>query len=157
MVDEVLASSYFLGSLRFAAQEERALTRLPKTLAVLATLLLAVLAASAGTRPAAAHGNHVHQGSTTGPGFSAPTAEPWQWTQNHVTASTLTENELPDRHAKSDCCCGNVMCHASVTLAVDPFPFLCPTGARLIPEPSSGLPQRDSSGLERPPRSRDIA
>jgi hypothetical protein len=150
----------FLGKLRFAVQEECVLIRLPKTLTVLATLLLAVLAVSAGAGTAAAHGNHAHQVSisSSDSGLSAPTTEVWQWTQGHpVAASVETRNDLPDRHGKSDCCCGSVVCHAGVTLTVDVFPFLSLTGARLIPEPSSGRPQSDASGLERPPRSLDIA
>lgn len=64
---------------------------------------------------------------------------------------------LPDEHSKSDCCCGSIMCHAGVTLAIDLFPFPYPTGVRLIAEPTSGRPQRNASGLERPPRTTDIA
>ena len=150
----------FLGTLRFAAQEECALACLPKALTALATLLLAVVVISAGAGTAAAHPNHAHQASTNSAvsSFSAPAAEAQQWTQDHVVAAgAATQNELPDRHGKSDCCCGSVVCHAGVTLAFDFFPFLSPTVPRLIPEPSSGQPQSDSSGLERPPRSLDIA
>ena len=150
----------FSGKLRFAVQKERVLIRLPKLLTMLATLLLAVFAVGAGASTAAAHGNHAHQVSinSSGSTFSAPTTEARQWSHGHALAASVdTQNELPDRHGKADCCCGSVMCHAGVTLTVDPFPFLCPTGARLIPEPASGQPQSDSSGLERPPRSRDIA
>lgn len=150
----------FLGRLRFAVQEECVLIRLPKSLTVLATLLLAVLAISTNAGTATAHPNHAHQVSinSTGLGFSAPAAEARQWTQGDtVAASAATQNGLPDRHSKSDCCCGSVVCHAGATLTVDVFPFLSLTGARLIPEPSSGQPQSDSSGLERPPRSLDIA
>jgi hypothetical protein len=141
-------------------QKECVLIRLPKTLTVLATLLLAVLAVSAGAGAAAAHGNHAHQISinSSGSGSSAPTTEAWHWTLGHaVAASVGPQNELPDRHSKSDCCCGSVVCHAGVTLTIDLFPFLCPTGARLVPEPASAHPRSDSSGLERPPRSLDKA
>lgn len=139
-------------------QEERALTRLPKTLALLGALLLAVF--TVGASAAAAHGNHAHQVST-GLSASAPsawTAEVLQWAQGHiVAASAEAQPEEPDRHGKSDCCCGTIMCHAGVTLTIDPFSFLCPTGARVLAEPTSGRPLRNSSGLERPPRSLDIA
>jgi hypothetical protein len=141
-------------------QEERVLTRLPKTLALLGALLLAVFTVGAGASPAAAHGNHAHQVST-GLSRSAPyvwTAEALQWAQGHfVAASAEAQPEGPGRHSKSDCCCGTIMCHAGVTLTIDPFSFLCPTSARLIAEPSSGRPLRNLSGLERPPRSLDIA
>lgn len=150
----------FLGKLRFAGQEDCVLIRLPKALTVLATLLLAVLAVSIDAGTAAAHPNHAHQVliNSTGSGFSAPTEKARQWSQGHtVVASVGTQNEFPDQHGKSDCCCGSVVCHAGVTLTVDVFPFLSLTGARLMPEPSSGQPQRDSSGLERPPRTLDIA
>ena len=150
----------FSGKLRFALQEERVLIRLPKILTVLATLLLAVFAVGAGASTAAAHGSHAHQASINSSGavVSSLTAEMLQLTQGHAAAvSAESPNELPNRHSKSDCCCGSVMCHAGVTLTVDLFPFLSPTGARLIPQPSSGQPQSDSSGLERPPRSLDIA
>ena len=150
----------FSAKLRFAVQEERVLIRLPKTLTVLATLLLAVFAVGAGASTAAAHGNHAHQVSANSSGsiVSSLTAEMRQLTQGHaVAASVGSRSESPERHGKADCCCGSVMCHAGVTLTVDVFPFLCPTGARLIPEPASGQPQSNSSGLERPPRSLDIA
>lgn len=150
----------FSGKVRFAVQENRVLIRLPKTLTVLATLLLAVLAVGAGASTAAAHGNHAHQVSMNSFGsvVSSLTAEMRQLTQGHAAAASAeSPNELPDRHSKSDCCCGSIMCHAGVTLTVDLFSFLCPTGARLIPEPSFGRPQSDSSGLERPPRSLDLA
>ena len=149
----------FSGKVRFAVQEERALTRLPKTLTVLATLLLAVLAVGASASTASAHGNHAHQvpiHSSDSVG-SSQSAEMRQSTHGHiVSASADAQNELPDPHSKSDCCCSSVMCHAGVTLTVDLFKFLCPTSARLVPEPTSGHPQSDSSGLERPPRSLDI-
>ncbi len=159
-VDEVSLSSYVFGKVRFAVQEERALIWLPKTLTVLATLLLAILAIGAGASTASAHANHAQQVSihSSDSAFSSQSAETRQLTQGHaMMASVDTQNELPDRHSKSDCCCGSIMCHAGVTLTVDLFPFLCLTGARLTPEPSSGRPQSDSSGLERPPRSLDIA
>lgn len=147
----------FSGKVRFAVQEECVLIRLPKILTMLATLLLAVFAVGAGASTAAAHGNHAHQVSS-GAVVPSLTAETRQLTQGHpMMASVDTQNDLPDRHSNSDCCCGSVMCHAGVTLTVDLFPFLCPTGARLTPEPSSGQPQSASSGLERPPRSLDIA
>lgn len=149
-----------LDKLRFVAQEVRALIRLPKWLALLATLLLAVFAIGAGASTAAAHGDHAHQVliNSSGSAFSAQPPETLQLIPGHaVVASADTQNELPDRHSKSDCCCGSVVCHAGATLTVDLFPFLCPTGARLIAEPSSGQPQSDSSGFERPPRSLDIA
>ena len=141
-------------------QKECVLIRLPKTLTVLATLLLAVLAVSAGAGAAAAHGNHAHQISinSSGSGSSAPTTEAWHWTLGHaVAASVGPQNELPDRHSKSDCCCRTVVCHAGVALALDVLPFPCPTGARVFAEPASGEPQRNASGLERPPRTTDIA
>lgn len=148
----------FRAKLRFAVQKERVLIRLRKMLPLLATLLLAVFAVGAGASTAAAHGNHVHQVSINSSTFSAPATEARQWSRGHALAASVdNQNELPDRHGKTDCCCGSVMCHSGVTLTVDPFPFLCLTGARLIPEPASGQPQSDSSGLERPPRSRDIA
>jgi hypothetical protein len=150
----------FSGKLRFAVLEERALIRLPKTLTVLATLLLAVLAVGASASTASAHGNHAQQVSihSSDPVVSSQSAEMRQSTHGHVVAASAdAPNELPDTHSKSDCCCGSVMCHAGVTLTVDLFPFLCPTSARFVPEPTSGHPQSDSSGLERPPRSLDIA
>jgi hypothetical protein len=150
----------FSGKMRFAVQEERVLIRLPRTLTVLATLLLAVLAVGASASTASAHGNHAQQVSihSFDSAFSSESPETRQLINGHVVvASSDAQNELPDPHSKSDCCCGSVMCHAGVTLTVDLFPFLCPTSARLIPEPSFGRPQSDSSGLERPPRSLDIA
>jgi hypothetical protein len=147
-------------SLRFAVQELRALIRLPKMLAVLATLLLAVFAISAGASSAAAHGNHSHQVSTgtSGPDLSSHGSEMRQSMQGRAAvASSESQPETPGRHGKFECCCGSIICHAGVTLPIDLFSFLAPSGARLIPEPSSGQPQSDSSGLERPPRSLDIA
>ena len=142
-------------------QEERALIRLPKTLTVLATtLLLAMLAVGASASTASAHGNHAQHVSirSSDSVVSSQSAEIRQSTHGHdVAASADAQNELPDPHSKSDCCCGSVMCHSGVTLTVDLFPFLCPTSTRLVPEPASGRPQSDSSGLERPPRSLDIA
>lgn len=141
-------------------QELRVLIRLPKILTVLATLLLAVLAMGAGVSTAAAHSNHTQQASihSSGSAFSSPSTEMRQLTQGHaVVAGGAAQPESPNRHSKSDCCCGSIACHAGMTLAVDVLPLLCPTGARVIAEPPSGHPQSDSSGLERPPRSLDIA
>lgn len=135
-----------------------ALTRLPKTLALLGALLLAVFTVGAST--ASAHGNHAQQVSirSSDSVVFSQSAEIRQSTHGHVVAASAdAQNELPDPHSKSDCCCGSVMCHSGVTLAAELFPFLCPTGARLVPEPVSGRPQSDSAGLERPPRSLDIA
>jgi hypothetical protein len=130
---------------------------LPKTLAVLATLLLAVLAGSAGASPAAAHGDHTRQisTSTSGSVFSSQSAEIWRL--NRAKTSDEKLPELPDRHGKSDTCCGTIMCHAGVTPTVDLFSSLHLTGARVTPTPSSGQAQRNASGLERPPRTTYIA
>jgi hypothetical protein len=134
---------------------------LPKTLALLATLLLAAFAVGAGASTAAAHGNHAHQVSTSSSGStSSPQtreiASDFRLQMALAQAAAASE-ELPHKSpggsGKSDCCCGNVMCHAGVTLGADVIAFPCPAGARVIAEPSSGRARRNSSGLERPPRS----
>jgi hypothetical protein len=158
-VDEVSASSYVWAELRFAVQEPGVLTRLPKILTVLATLLLAILGVSAGTSPAAAHGNHSHQVITSSTGSDVLSrADIYQSRSIEAARSRdAAVPGLPDGHDKSDCCCGSLVCHAGVTLTVDVLPVHCPTGARVTAEPSSGRPQRDASGLERPPRTTYIA
>jgi hypothetical protein len=134
---------------------------LPKALALLTTLLLAVFAVGAGASPAAAHGNHSHQAvaDTSNSAVSARTHAEMNLLALDLSAeaSRASQPVQPDKHRKSDCCCGTIMCHAGVTLAIDLFPFPYPTGVRLIAEPTSGRPQRDSSGLERPPRTAYIA
>ena len=149
----------FLGELRFAAQEPSVLIRLPKVLTVLATLLLAILGVSAGTSPAAAHGNHSHQVTGSSSGSAVLLRADIHQSQAIEPAGSRDAAlpGLPDEHGKSDCCCGSLVCHAGVTLTVDVLPLLCPTGARVTAEPSSGRPQRNDSGLERPPRTTDIA
>lgn len=159
-VDGAATPSYFSAQDEIRSAGTTVLTRLLKVLAVLATLLLAVFAVSAGASPAAAHGNHSHQVSTaiSGPALSSHGSEMRRPMQGYAAvASYATQPEAPDRHGKLECCCGSIMCHAGVTLTVDLFSFLPPTGVRLIPEPSSGQPQSYSIGLERPPRSLDIA
>jgi hypothetical protein len=149
----------FLGDLRFAAQEPGVLIGLPKILTVLATVLLAVVGVSAGTSPAAAHGNHSHQVTASSSGsavLSRGDIQPSQAIEAAVSREAASP-VLPDQHGKSDCCCKSFVCHAGVTLAVNVLPLLCPTGARVIAEPSSGQPQRNASGLERPPRTTYIA
>lgn len=149
----------FLGELRFAAQEPGVLIRLPKILTVLATLLLAILGVSAAASPAAAHGNHSHQITASSSGFAALSRADIEQSQAIEAARSRDAHlpGLPDGHGKSDCCCGSLVCHSGVTLTVDILPLLCATGARVTAEPSSGRPQRDASGLERPPRTTDIA
>lgn len=149
----------FLGELRFAAQESGVLIRLPKILTVLATLLVAILGVSAGTSPAAAHGDHSHQITASSSGSDILSrADIHQSRAIEVARSRdAALPGLPNEHGKSDCCCGSLVCHAGVTLTVDTLPLLSPTGARVTAEPSSGRPQRDASGLERPPRTTDIA
>jgi hypothetical protein len=155
------APSYFSAKLRFAVQELRALTGLPKTLALLTTLLMALFAVGAGSIPAAAHGNHSHQvaANTSNTVVSVLTHADMQLMAMDLSAeaSHASQPALPDEHRKSDCCCGTIMCHAGVTLAFDCLPFPYPTGVRLIAEPTSGRPQRDASGLDRPPRTTYIA
>lgn len=137
------------------------LTGLPKALALLTTLLLAVLAAGAGASPAAAHSNHSHQAATNSSNrdvLARTQADTQLLAMDQLAgAGHASKPFLPDEHGKSDCCCGSIMCHAGVTLAIELFPFPYPTGVRLIAEPSSGRPQRDASGLERPPRITYIA
>lgn len=147
-------------TLRFAAQEQHALIRSSKPLALVAALLLAVLAVGAGAGSAAAHGNHSHHVSIGGPFGSASSSqagEILQLAQDQVLiASDAAEPGSPDRHGKSDCCCGNIVCHAGVTTTSDAFPVPRLFGARVLAEPASGHPRRSSSGLDRPPRSLDI-
>ena len=150
----------FSGRLRFAVQEPRVLIRLPKILALLATLLLAVVAVSVDASPAAAHGNHTHQISTTSSvsTYSSQIARILQVAQVYAaTTSNEAPRKSPDQHGTYDCCCGSIMCHTGVTHTVDLFSLLRPAGARVIAEPLSGHPRGDSFGLERPPRSLDIA
>jgi hypothetical protein len=140
-------------------QEQRVLMPLPKALVWVAALLLAGLAAGAGASTAAAHGNHAHQVSTNASGsvFSIQPAEIMQVARAHVAANDETRHKSPDQNGKSECCCGSVMCHAGLTVVVNAFALLSPAGARVIAEPPSGRSRRNSSGLERPPRSPDIA
>jgi hypothetical protein len=156
-VDEVPASFYFLCLIENRCAGTRVLIRLPKVLVLLATLLLAVLAVGGGATSAAAHGNHSHQVTTSGPDLT-PQVDALQQlaTEQVAVANDAMGPALPDRDDKSDCCCGSFVCHAGVTLSID-FSFPYPTGARVIPEPSSGQPQRNLSGLERPPRTTYIA
>lgn len=144
----------FLGEVRFAAQELGVLIGLPKMLAVLAILLLAILGVSAGTSPAAAHGNHSHQITASSSGSAILLRADLHQSQAMEAAGSRDAAlpGLPNEHGKSDCCCGSLVCHAGVTLAVDVLPLLCPTGPRLTAEPLSGRPQHNASGLERPPR-----
>jgi hypothetical protein len=149
----------FSCELRFAVQELGVLIRLPKILTVLATLLLAILGVSAGTNPAAAHGNHSHQVTTSTSGSDVLSRADIH--QSHAIETARSRDaglpRRPDEHGKSDCCCGSLVCHAGATLTVDVLPLLCPSGARVTAEPSSGRPQRNASGLERPPRTTYIA
>jgi len=152
-----------LVDVRIAAQKRRVLIRLPKPLAMLASLMLAVFAVSAGAGAAAAHGNHSHQisANSSAPASSSQTAEVTadsnlQMAQAHAPINKGAPLQCPDR-GKPDGCCGSIVCHAGVTLTVDLFPFPCPIGARAIAERSSGRPLRKASSLERPPRSLDIA
>ena len=141
--------------------EYRVLTGLPKALALLTVLFLAVLAAGVGASPAVAHSNHSHQAAThtSNRDVLALTQADTQLLATDQTANAghASGPAQPDEHGKSDCCCGSIMCHAGVTLATELFPFPYPTGARLIAEPSFGRPQRNASGLERPPRITYIA
>ena len=136
------------------------LTGLPKALALLTTLLLVVLAVGIGASPAAAHSNHSHQGAsnTSNPDVLARTQADAQLLamDQPARAGHASQPVQPDEHGKSDCCCGSVMCHAGVTLAIELFLFPWPS-ARLVAEPSFGRTQRNTSGLERPPRITYIA
>lgn len=149
----------FSAKLRFAAQEPSVLIGLPKVLTVLATLLLAILGVGVGASSAAAHGSHSHQIAvgTSGSAYLSRTEAQQSSTIETAIAGDATQPVLPDEHGKSDCCCGSILCHAGVTLTVDVIPLLCPPGARVTAEPSSGGPQRNASGLERPPRTTYIA
>lgn len=127
---------------------------------MLATLLMAILAVGAGAGTAVAHGSHAQHVSISSvrTALSSQSTEIPPLTQRHAMAAEAdTQNGVPDQHSKSDCCCGGIMCHAGVTLTVELFSFLSPTGGRLMAVPSSGRAQLNASGLERPPRTTDIA
>lgn len=149
----------FLPKLRFALGEVGVLTRLPKSLTVLATLLLAILAVGAGAGSAAAHGNHSHQ-ATTSSSRSVDLSRTEVDKLEAIEAAVSGDAELPvvpGEHRKSDCCCGSMVCHAGATLIINVLPLLPPNGARVTAELPSGHAQSDASGLERPPRTTNIA
>ncbi|MBX9589265.1 MAG: hypothetical protein K2X43_08170 [Hyphomonadaceae bacterium] len=151
-----------LAEVRFSAQKERALIRLPKTLALLAAVLLAVFAIGAGTGAAQAHGNDSHQvfsNSSALEGWIAeisPDSSP-QIAWDQVLSASDEAPQGAMHHGLSQCCCGSGMCYAGAALAVDFLSFPLPTRAQVMAGASSGGPQGSSYGLERPPRSLDMA
>jgi hypothetical protein len=128
-------------------------------------LLLALFAIGGGTTTAFAHAQHAH-GVATDRFGAAESTEPSRLAhavgvtamQAQAAASHDHLGAIPGGSGRSGCCCDSVMCHASTTLGVDAFSLPCPAGAaRVMAEPASGRPQRNTSGLDRPPRSSDIA
>ncbi len=140
-------------------QERSVLTTLPRVVTVLATLLLAIVGVSAGANSAAAHGNHVHRAATSSPSsvaLPAPDSQQLEVVEAAISGDAVLPT-LPQKHSKSDCCCASIMCHAGVAHTIDIVPLGHPAGARVIAEPTTGQPLRNESGLERPPRTTDIA
>lgn len=161
-VDEVPVPSYVFRSVENRCAGILVLTKLPKALSLLAALLLTMLGVGVGSSPAAAHGSHSHQvvadAASTG---SAVQVELHRSTAGDVSVAADATLPMPSdhqgNHGKSNCCCGSLVCHAGMALAIDLFTFPHPAGARLIAEPPTGQPRQIGSGLERPPRATDIA
>src|SRR6476619_8139799 len=97
---------FFCASQRFVAQELGALIRLPKALTVFATLLLAILGVGAGVSPAAAHGTHSHQATTSSLDSAVLSRADIQQRQAIEAAGSRDAAlpMLPDEHGKSACC-----------------------------------------------------
>lgn len=158
-VDEVQVPSYVFRSVENRHAGILILTKLPKVLSLLAALLLTML--GVGASPAAAHGSHSHpvlaDAASSG---SAVQVEFHRSAAGEVSVAAdaaLPMSDHQGNHGKSNCCCGSLVCHAGVALAIDLFAFPPPVGARLIAEPPSGHARQVGSGLERPPRTTDIA
>ena len=157
-VDEVSPYSYFFCRWGDSLPAGSVLIRMRRGLTFLVILVVAAFVTVFGAAPAAAHGNHSHE---IAPG-SSPSSAISQAAENGQLAeiSSAEANMLPgpsDRHGKSECCCGSVMCHAGVTLTFNLLSLERPSGARVLAEPSSGRPQHAATGLERPPRTSDAA
>ena len=147
-----------------SSQKEHTLRSLPKSVVVLATLLLAVLAFSIGASSASAHGGHRHgvavgdegaRGATLAPkdAMASDQAVPFNSLERATTdASELGASTSRGEKGTSTCCCDGIMCHNGVAAAVGVFGGPVLTGTRLKAETPSGHPRRWSSGPERPPR-----
>lgn len=141
-----------------SSQKEHTLRSLPKSVVVLATLLLAVLAFSVGASSASAHGGHRHgvavgDEGARGATLASDQAVPFNSLEK-TTADASELGALTPRGEKSTstCCCDGILCHAGVATAVDVFGGPVLSGTRLKAEPPYGHPRRWSSGPERPPR-----
>jgi hypothetical protein len=140
--------------------EDQALPRLSKALAVVATLLLAMLAFSMSGGTASAHGGHNHSifVAPTGASDAARTQEARaipELAAASYRSDTLNglRDPLPQGEGNtSDCCCGSVMCHAGIASTADVIGSPASAGARVAAAPSYGHPRHWASGLERPPR-----
>lgn len=147
-----------------SSQKEHTLPSLPKSVVVLATLLLAVLAFGVSASSASAHGGHRHgvavgdegaRGIIVAP--DVPMVSDQAVPLDSLAISTVDASELGasaprGEKSASTCCCDGIMCHAGVAAAVDAFGGPVFTGARLTAETPYGQPRRWSSGPERPPR-----
>ena len=141
---------------------------LPKSVVVLATLLLAVLAFSVSAGSANAHGGHQHNVAVAENGAQAASlaSKGTKALDRAVPFSSLEQSPLDasvmgasSSHGQehgpkgaSNCCCDGIICHAGVATAVDAFGDPVFTGTRLKVQPVFGHPQRWSSGPERPPK-----
>jgi len=147
------------------SKEELVLRSLPKSVVLLATLLLAVLAFSVSVSSASAHGGHRHGVAVGDEGAKGATLAlenvamaPDQHAsfdsleKSTSAASKLGASTSRDEKSTSNCCCDGIMCHAGVASTVDVCGGPVVTGSRLTAEPPYGHPRRWSSGPERPPR-----
>lgn len=131
--------------------------RLRTRLVLLSALLAAVFVIAGGALPAAAHGSRPHVTEThatrhSGTLDGSVRSERQEKHAHALVAGAKASHRVPDQSDHADCCCGGLMCHASVTLTVPLVPFPPGRSERLMPEPSSGVKERALSGLERPPR-----
>lgn len=139
------------------ARERLGVVRLPTRLVVLSTLLAALFVMAGGALPAAAHGSHSHVAgghASRHVGTLGESVRPErQEAQAHAAAAVAkVPHKVPEVSDHADCCCGGLMCHASVTLTEPVVPSPEGRSERLVPVPSSGVQERAPSGLERPPR-----
>lgn len=160
-VDEVQVPSYVFRSVENRHAGILILTKLPKVLSLLAALLLTMLGVGAGASPAAAHGSHSHpvvaDAASSGSAIQVEFHRSAAGEVSVAADAALPMSDHQGNHGKSNCCCGSLVCHAGVALAIDLFAFPHPVGARLIAEPPTGQPRHIGSGLERPPRTTGIA